>query len=150
MWSLPVRLRINGKARQLELDSRQSLLDVLRETLDLTAVWSKGTIANGERSRRAMQRSLMWIATAVLFVSVLSGQGEVVGMTVQSGANGPAGNGIANGSPGDTPRHDSFEAIPHAPSESNCQRDRARSDVLRDRARSDVFELQCESNSSSN
>ena len=31
-----VRLTINGQARQLELDPRQSLLDVLRETLDLT------------------------------------------------------------------------------------------------------------------
>ena len=33
---VPVRLTINGEARQLELDPRQSLLDVLRETLDLT------------------------------------------------------------------------------------------------------------------
>jgi xanthine dehydrogenase YagT iron-sulfur-binding subunit len=31
-----VRLTVNGQARQLELDPRQSLLDVLRETLDLT------------------------------------------------------------------------------------------------------------------
>ena len=31
-----VRLTINGQARQLELDPRQSLLYVLRETLDLT------------------------------------------------------------------------------------------------------------------
>jgi xanthine dehydrogenase YagT iron-sulfur-binding subunit len=31
-----VRLTINGQARQLDLDPRQSLLDVLRETLDLT------------------------------------------------------------------------------------------------------------------
>jgi len=31
-----VRLTINRQARQLELDPRQSLLDVLRETLDLT------------------------------------------------------------------------------------------------------------------
>jgi xanthine dehydrogenase YagT iron-sulfur-binding subunit len=31
-----VRLTINGQARRLELDPRQSLLDVLRETLDLT------------------------------------------------------------------------------------------------------------------
>lgn len=31
-----VGLTINGEARQLELDPRQSLLDVLRETLDLT------------------------------------------------------------------------------------------------------------------
>jgi xanthine dehydrogenase YagT iron-sulfur-binding subunit len=31
-----VRLIVNGEARQLELDPRQSLLDVLRETLDLT------------------------------------------------------------------------------------------------------------------
>lgn len=31
-----VRLTINGEARQLELDPRQSLLDMLRETLDLT------------------------------------------------------------------------------------------------------------------
>ena len=31
-----IRLTINGQARQLELDPRQSLLDVLRETLDLT------------------------------------------------------------------------------------------------------------------
>ncbi|PVE21742.1 (2Fe-2S)-binding protein [Microvirga sp. KLBC 81] len=31
-----VRLVVNGKEQQLELDPRQSLLDVLRETLDLT------------------------------------------------------------------------------------------------------------------
>jgi len=31
-----IKLTINGEARQLELDPRQSLLDVLRETLDLT------------------------------------------------------------------------------------------------------------------
>jgi xanthine dehydrogenase YagT iron-sulfur-binding subunit len=31
-----VRLTVNGQARQLEIDARQSLLDVLRETLDLT------------------------------------------------------------------------------------------------------------------
>jgi xanthine dehydrogenase YagT iron-sulfur-binding subunit len=31
-----VQLSVNGQARQLELDPRQSLLDVLRETLDLT------------------------------------------------------------------------------------------------------------------
>ena len=31
-----VQLTINGEARHLELDPRQSLLDVLRETLDLT------------------------------------------------------------------------------------------------------------------
>jgi xanthine dehydrogenase YagT iron-sulfur-binding subunit len=31
-----VRLIVNGEARELELDPRQSLLDVLRETLDLT------------------------------------------------------------------------------------------------------------------
>ena len=31
-----VRLTINGEARQLDVDPRQSLLDVLRETLDLT------------------------------------------------------------------------------------------------------------------
>jgi xanthine dehydrogenase YagT iron-sulfur-binding subunit len=31
-----VQLTVNGKARQLEVDPRQSLLDVLRETLDLT------------------------------------------------------------------------------------------------------------------
>ena len=87
-----------------------------------------------------MQRSLMWIGTAALFASVLSGQREVVGMTVPRGANGLAGNGIASASPGDTSRRDRFEAIRHAPS-SSCQRDRARSDV---------FELQCESNTNSN
>ena len=32
----PVRLIVNGEARQLDVDPRQSLLDVLRETLDLT------------------------------------------------------------------------------------------------------------------
>jgi xanthine dehydrogenase YagT iron-sulfur-binding subunit len=32
----PVRLVVNGNARELPLDPRQSLLDVLRETLDLT------------------------------------------------------------------------------------------------------------------
>ena len=88
-----------------------------------------------------MQRSLMWIATAALFASVLGGQGEVVGMTVPHGANAPAGKGIAAAPRGDTPRHDRLETIPHAPSASNCQVDRARSDV---------FELQCESNASSN
>lgn len=31
-----VRLTVNGEVRQLDLDARQSLLDVLRETLDLT------------------------------------------------------------------------------------------------------------------
>jgi len=31
-----VRLTVNGEPRQLEVDPRQSLLDVLRETLDLT------------------------------------------------------------------------------------------------------------------
>lgn len=34
--TMPVRLVVNGKEQQLELDPRQSLLDVLRETLDLT------------------------------------------------------------------------------------------------------------------
>jgi len=88
-----------------------------------------------------MQRSMMWIAAAALFASVLSGQGEAVGMTVPHGVDGPAGNGVAAASRGDTPRHDRFEATSHAPAASNCHRDRARSDV---------FELQCESNSSSN
>jgi xanthine dehydrogenase YagT iron-sulfur-binding subunit len=32
----PVRLIVNGSARQLEIDPRQSILDVLRERLDLT------------------------------------------------------------------------------------------------------------------
>ncbi|THK37224.1 (2Fe-2S)-binding protein [Ensifer sp. MPMI2T] len=31
-----IRLTVNGNSRELELDPRQSLLDVLRETLDLT------------------------------------------------------------------------------------------------------------------
>jgi xanthine dehydrogenase YagT iron-sulfur-binding subunit len=31
-----VRLTVNGETRELDLDPRQSLLDVLRETLDLT------------------------------------------------------------------------------------------------------------------
>jgi xanthine dehydrogenase YagT iron-sulfur-binding subunit len=31
-----VRLTVNGEARQLEIDVRRSLLDVLRDTLDLT------------------------------------------------------------------------------------------------------------------
>ena len=32
----PVKLTVNGEARQLEVDVRQSLLDLLRESLDLT------------------------------------------------------------------------------------------------------------------
>jgi len=32
----PVRLTVNGEARQLAVDVRRSLLDVLRDTLDLT------------------------------------------------------------------------------------------------------------------
>jgi xanthine dehydrogenase YagT iron-sulfur-binding subunit len=34
--TVKVRLTVNGEPQQLELDPRQSLLDVLRETLDLT------------------------------------------------------------------------------------------------------------------
>ncbi|MBO1906828.1 (2Fe-2S)-binding protein [Microvirga sp. 3-52] len=34
--TMHVRMVVNGSARQLEVDPRQSLLDVLRETLDLT------------------------------------------------------------------------------------------------------------------
>lgn len=34
--TMPVKLRVNGADHQLEIDPRQSLLDVLRETLDLT------------------------------------------------------------------------------------------------------------------
>jgi hypothetical protein len=86
----------------------------------------------------------MWIVTAALFASVLSGpesQGKSVGMTVPHGANGPAGNGRAKASPGDTPRHHRFKAILHAPSAFNCRDDRASDDV---------FELQCKSNVSSN
>ena len=33
---MQLRLTVNGQSRQLEVDPRQSLLDVLRETLDLT------------------------------------------------------------------------------------------------------------------
>ena len=86
-----------------------------------------------------MQRSIMWIATAALFASVLSGQGEAVDMTAQHGAGGPADNGTAAASHGDTPRSDGVDAIRHAPPEPKCQDDRDRSDV---------FELQCESNTS--
>ncbi|RUY05753.1 2Fe-2S iron-sulfur cluster binding domain-containing protein [Mesorhizobium sp. M2A.F.Ca.ET.040.01.1.1] len=32
----PIHFRVNGESKQLEFDTRQSLLDVLRETLDLT------------------------------------------------------------------------------------------------------------------
>jgi len=86
-----------------------------------------------------MRRSIMWVAAAALFASVLSGQGEAADMTAQHGAGGPAGNGTDSASHGDTPRHDGVDAIRRAPSEPNCQDDRDRSDV---------FELQCESNTS--
>jgi hypothetical protein len=92
-----------------------------------------------EERERAMQRSLMWIGTAALLEGILSGQGEVVGMTVPHGANGPADDGIARVWPRNTPRHDRFEATRHAPSASSCQRDSARSDVF-----------ECESNNGSN
>jgi xanthine dehydrogenase YagT iron-sulfur-binding subunit len=36
MAGRPIQLTVNGVAQRLELDPRQSLLDVLRETLDLT------------------------------------------------------------------------------------------------------------------
>jgi hypothetical protein len=91
-----------------------------------------------------MQKSLMWIATAALFVSALGGQASqwnIVGMTVPLGTNGPAGNGIASASPRKTPRHDRFDAILHAPSAFSCQGDRTSTDV---------FERQCESNTSNN
>jgi hypothetical protein len=85
-----------------------------------------------EQRERAMHRSLMCIGTAALLESILSRQGEVVGMTVPHGARVW---------PRKTPRHDRFEVTRHAPIASNCQRDGARADV---------FELQCESNISSN
>jgi len=94
--------------------------------------------------REAMRRSLMSIATAALFVSVLSGQvsqGKFVDMTVPHGTNGLAGNGIVSASPGEAPRRDRFDAILHAPSAFNCQDDRTSTDVLG---------LQCESNISNN
>jgi hypothetical protein len=86
-----------------------------------------------------MDRSLMWIVTAALFASVLSGpgsQGKSVGMTVPREANGPAGKGMASASPGHKPQHHRFKAILHAPSAFNC---------LGDRASGDVFQQQCES-----
>jgi hypothetical protein len=85
--------------------------------------------------------AVMWIGLAALFMSVLSGQWEVVGATVPHAVNGPAGNRIGRVWPGDMPRQDGFAATRHAPIASNCQRDSARSDV---------FELQCESNNGSN
>ena len=82
-----------------------------------------------------MQRSLSWIATAVLFASLLSGcaaQAEFSGT--------PAGKGTsAVSSPIDPPPQRRFETILEAPSAFDC----------RGQANDDVFEEQCESNTRS-
>ena len=82
-----------------------------------------------------MQRSLTWIATAVLFASLLSGcaaQAEFSGS--------PAGRGTsAMSSPIDPSSHRHLETILHAPSAFSCQ----------SQANDDVFEEQCESNTRS-
>ena len=46
-----VQLTVNGRARQLEIDPRQSLLDVLRENLDLTGTKKGVTRASAAPAR---------------------------------------------------------------------------------------------------
>ena len=81
-----------------------------------------------------MQRSLRWIATAVLFASLLSGcaaQAEFSGS--------PAGKGTSAVSSPIEPPQRHLETILHAPSAFSCQ----------GQANDDVFEEQCESNTRS-
>jgi len=84
-----------------------------------------------------MQGSLSWIATAVLFASLLSGcaaQAEFAGS--------PAGKGTsAVSSPIDPPPQRGFETILGAPSAFDCRGQGARGDL---------FEQQCESNARTN
>jgi hypothetical protein len=83
-----------------------------------------------------MQRSLTWIATAVLFASLLSG---CAAQTEFAGS--PAGKGTsAVSSPIGPPRQRRFETILGAPSAFDC-RGQEKND--------DVFEEQCESNTRS-
>jgi len=83
-----------------------------------------------------MQRSLSWIATAVLFASVLSGcaaQPEFAGS--------PAGKGTSAVSSPIEPPLRRFETILGAPSAFDCRGQGARGDL---------FEQQCESNARTN
>jgi len=83
-----------------------------------------------------MQRSLSWIATAVLFASLLSGcaaQAEFSGSPARKGTS-------AVSSPIDPSSHRHLETILHAPSAFSCRGQGANDDV---------FEEQCESNTRS-
>jgi xanthine dehydrogenase YagT iron-sulfur-binding subunit len=81
-----VRLIINGEARQLDVDPRQSLLDVLRETLDLTGT-KKGCnqgacgactiLLDGKRVISCLTLALMHDGAEVTTIEGLARSGEL-------------------------------------------------------------------------
>ncbi|TCN30985.1 (2Fe-2S)-binding protein [Sinorhizobium americanum] len=81
-----VRLIVNGDARELELDPRQSLLDVLRETLDLTGT-KKGCnqgacgactiLLNGRRVVSCLTLAAMHDGAEITTIEGLSAGGEL-------------------------------------------------------------------------
>ena len=57
-----IALTINGDVRRLELDPRTSLLDALRETLDLTGTKKAATREPVERARFCSTASASFLA----------------------------------------------------------------------------------------
>jgi xanthine dehydrogenase YagT iron-sulfur-binding subunit len=81
-----VRLTINGKVQQLEIDPRQSLLDLLRETLDLTGT-KKGcnqgacgactVLLNGKRVNSCLTLAVMHDGTEITTIEGLANDGDL-------------------------------------------------------------------------
>jgi xanthine dehydrogenase YagT iron-sulfur-binding subunit len=81
-----VRLTINGEARQLDVDPRQSLLDVLRETLDLTGT-KKGCnqgacgactiLLDGRRVNSCLTLAVMHDGADIVTIEGLARHGEL-------------------------------------------------------------------------
>jgi xanthine dehydrogenase YagT iron-sulfur-binding subunit len=82
----PIRLVVNGEPRELQLDSRQSLLDVLRETLDLTGT-KKGCnqgacgactiLVNGKRVVSCLTLASMHDGAQIVTIEGLEKNGEL-------------------------------------------------------------------------
>ena len=81
-----VRLTINGQARQLDIDPRQSLLDVLRETLDLPGT-KKGCnqgacgactiLLDGRRVNSCLTLAVMHDGADIVTIEGLARNGEL-------------------------------------------------------------------------
>ncbi|WFU49670.1 (2Fe-2S)-binding protein [Sinorhizobium terangae] len=81
-----IRLTVNGNSRELELDPRQSLLDVLRETLDLTGT-KKGCnqgacgactiLVDGKRINSCLTLAIMHDGAEITTIEGLAKGGEL-------------------------------------------------------------------------